>query len=209
MTYLNNYKISPITNYLDDGEQILEPSKYYDIENISNLICPCNSPFTVLSLNAQCLQSKLDSLKIYINNLIDSSVTFDAICVQETWINNDADCSLFKLDGYQLITKSKTCGKHGGLAIYLKDEISYRTLEVPFKHANLWECQILEIKLNRQNKKILLGNIYRPPRNLKENQEKFLEDLEVLLEILDNISGTFILAGDFNINLIKIEEILL
>ena len=56
-------------------------------------------------------------------------------------------------------------------------------------------------------KRILtLGNIYRPPRNVNENYEKFIEEVTPILTHLLNHKHECVLVGDFNINLIKITE---
>lgn len=77
---------------------------------------------------------------------------------------------------------------------------------VSCRYDTLWEYQKLEIILNRSKKQLRLINIYRPPRNLSEEQEQFLEDLEVLLNEIDQDTAMTMIVGDFNINLLKIED---
>ena len=47
------------------------------------------------------------------------------MCIQETWLTDQSDVSLFKIDGYNLISQGKKCSAHGGLAIYLNDILNY------------------------------------------------------------------------------------
>ena len=53
--------------------------------------------------------------------------------------------------------------------------------------------------------KIVIGNIYRPPRNLLENFKTFYNELEPILQKLNSNTPETIIAGDFNIDLLKID----
>lgn len=193
-----------MADFVNREKILLKASKYYNINTISKLIAPDLHSFTVLSLNVQSLIAKFDDLKLYIYELSRHSVSFDAICLQETWIPNNSITTHLNIDGYQLIIRERTCGKCGGLAIYLRDDLHFKSIDVSFNNIDDWEAQFIEIKHN--GNRITLGNIYRPPRNLKQNQEHFMNDLDALLYELESISGINIIAGDFNINLLKINE---
>ena len=71
--------------------------------------------FCILSLNIQSLNAKFDELVILLHSL--TNCKFSAICIQETWLTDKSDLSLFKIDGYNCISQSKICSAHGGLAI--------------------------------------------------------------------------------------------
>ena len=56
---------------------------------------------------------------------------------------------------------------------------------------------------------MIIGNIklYRPPRDLNENYMQFLNKLiYLIISLLDQTNCDIIIAGDFNINLLKINE---
>ena len=40
---------------------------------------------------------------------------FSAICIQESWLKQGQDISLFQIPGYKLINQPKICSEHGGL----------------------------------------------------------------------------------------------
>lgn len=185
------------------GERTLQLSKYFAEYDIPSTVS--DNYFAVLSLNAQCLAAKLDQLKIYLENLKQRSVTFDAICIQETWINANSNMSMYAIDGYELIAKDKTCGEHGGLAIYLRENFTYKLNEIPQKYSHLWECQSIEI-YNECLNNITLTNTYRPPRNLVENCNEFMEDMEMVLDKFDSLNAPHVIAGDFNMNLLKLNK---
>ena len=52
----------------------------------------------------------------------------------------------------------------------------------------LWEGIFLEVHGELLNKPILIGNIYRPPRNLNENYETFTNDFCEILNHLNTMN---------------------
>jgi len=191
---------------IDNNEQTLQHSKYYDNSDIPELFSKFRNPFSVLSLNAQSLPSKLNEIKIHLADLGNNGSSYDAICIQEAWLTDKINIQSLNIDGYNLIAKTQSCGKHGGLVIYLKEEHQFKEVEMPCKYHSLWECQQVEISLESFHKKLRITNVYRPPRNLSEQKENFIEDLEALLSHLDSFSGTSVIAGDFNADLLEIEK---
>ena len=53
---------------------------------------------------------------------------------------------------------------------------------------------------------IILGNIYRPPRDINENYRQFIDEFTTVLAKLERSHSDVIIAGDFNIDLRKIHE---
>ena len=132
--------------------------------------------------------------------------TFSAVCLQESWLSDDSDTSLFQLDGYNLISQGKLCSTRGGLIIYLKDTIKYKLIDIE-ANSNIWEGQFIEIEQeNVGNKKIILGNVYRPPRDTNENYNQFINEFVPILSDYGKSKSDVILAGDYNIDLLKILE---
>ena len=54
--------------------------------------------------------------------------------------------------------------------------------------------------------KKIIGNIYRPPKDLNENYKKFTYELSQVLSHFEVLHSDTIIAGDTNINLLKILE---
>jgi len=130
-----------------------------------------------------------------------SGCHFDAILIQETWLNENSDTNRFHIDNYTLITKPCQTSSHGGLAIYIHNNISYKVLDKQVSPSNIWEGQFLEIALHR--KCLILGNVYRPPRDVNENYYTFIEEFN---NCLKDISDEALIGGDFNIDLLRINE---
>ena len=91
--------------------------------------------------------------------------------------------------------------------IYLKDDYSYKIMNA---HApsNMLECMFLEISGGSLPQPILLGNVYRPPRNNNDNDSirRFDTESSSVLNIFTKSNLNIIISGDFNINLLEINE---
>ena len=66
-----------------------------------------------------------------------------------------------------------------------------------------WECQFIQITGDIMNKNIILGNIYRPPRESNDNYSDFFEELKTILSNYEHTFSELILIGYTNINLLK------
>lgn len=53
---------------------------------------------------------------------------------------------------------------------------------------------------------MVLGNIYRPPRNLHENLTQFINELSTNISHLISQNSDAIFCGDYNIDLLKIND---
>ena len=97
--------------------------------------------------------------------------------------------------------------KKGGLITYVLESFSItkRDLYLASEH---WEGLTIDIMHDYLPKKVTLSNIYRPPRDNNSNRsvEKFLEPMASLVEKLSRENSFFFCCGDFNIDLLKLEE---
>ena len=61
---------------------------------------------------------------------------------------------------------------------------------------------------NNENFRIIVGNIYKPPRNNNNNAniERFTNELKPVLQFLEKENCDLALAGDWNINLLLLNE---
>ena len=85
-------------------------SSYYDDDSLNNMFRDKRNSFCILSLNCQrqSINAKFDQLNIKVQQLKGNGYEFSAICLQETWLSSDSDTSLFKIDGYTLISQGKS-----------------------------------------------------------------------------------------------------
>ena len=56
------------------------------------------------------------------------------------------------------------------------------------------------------SKQLIIGNIYRPPKDINENYKQFTHELSQVLSHFEELNADTIIAGDTNINLLKILE---
>ena len=194
--------ISSINN--DDTLNNTLPSKnslYYDMDGMVNFLECRRNYFSVLSLNIQSLNSKFNELVGFIQILNNKSLHFDVICLQESWLSDEDDYKMFEISNYKLYKKNfeRNCSIHGGLVIYVRDEIQVTKVECIMNKLT-YEGLAITIR-TQENKKIKLINIYRPPR---DNFYEFINDyVPTIFNQLENINEV-IITGDFNLNLLNV-----
>ena len=70
-----------------------------------------------------------------------------------------------------------------------------------------WEGQIIQVNGGVLPQMITIGNIYQPSRPLNENYNEFLNEFTTFISSMQNRQkNNLILAGDYNINMLKINE---
>ena len=194
-----------------DGEEaptLLQHSQYYTTDQLCELLAVEPNHFRILSLNCQSLNAKFNQLRIYLEGC---SLNFSVICLQETWLSDISDVSMLQLPGYNFISKGKLASNHGGVAIYLKDTFSYEILPIS-SASNSWDSLFIEVSLNESvsshsNKSVVIGNIYRPPRDTVENYTSFTSEMDQIFHNFKSCKNKdIVIAGDFNIDLLKIKD---
>jgi len=192
-------------NWEDTAEtNIFQNSPYYDITGCKEILSNHQKHFTVLSLNCQSLSAKIEEFKLFLEQC---DTKFSAICLQETWITANMDLSLLEIGEYNLISMKKSCSKHGGVAVYLHESYEYRLIENILDPTD-FDAQFIEVSLTdiaKASKKVIICNIYRPPRQRVENITAFTHDLEIVFNKLQHAENV-IVTGDINIDLLKFRE---
>ena len=70
-----------------------------------------------------------------------------------------------------------------------------------------WEGLIIQINGGSLSKYVTVGNIYRPPRTSNDNINAFINEFLSMISALENnCNNNLIITGDFNINLLKLNE---
>ena len=194
----------------DQDEQFdsIKHSPYYYSDDFIEIYASEQKGFSYMSLNCQSLNAKLSQIKLLIEKFITSNATIQAIALQETWCSRDSDMSMYHIPNYQLISTGHHASTKGGLAIYLHDNWAYKIIDTN-ENSELWERQIIEIFDPNDTTKshIILGNVYRPPRNSRLELDTFLEEFNDTLHGNQTINRNAYIAGDFNINLLSVHDI--
>ena len=192
-----------VNDYDDEHTYNSTQSSYYtDMEMID--IIHNKTTFTVLRLNCQSISSKFEEFKLFINDLMDHHCYVDVINLQETWLCDSSYYDDFKLPGYDLYMQPYVCTRHGGLITYFKLSLKVTVLNELYQKSDLWEGMFFSI--DNLNKSVIIGNIYRPPRELLGSLRNFIEELNKVIQHNIMKSKKIILLGDFNINILKITE---
>ena len=163
--------------------------------------------FSVLSLNIQSINSKYDALLAVLSDLNENNIKIDAICFQETWLSYDHDVAMFNIPGYQLISQGHSCITHSGLIIFLADSYSYLIKSI-HRGSQLGDALFIEVTGESLRDKIVIENLYRPPRfnNNNETIKQFCQEPAPIISSISKSSFHVIIAGDFNIDLLHINE---
>ena len=201
-------------NENDESFESYNESNYYDIDTLSKLLQKDCQKFNTISLNIESLNAKFTQLNVFLESLYKHKCQIDAILLQETWLTgkqcDENALKIYDIPGYHAVSLGRKCGRKGGLMIYLRECFSYtlRDLYTTSKH---WEGLFIDVTQKHNVKlpnKITLANIYRPPRGNNSNAsiENILKAFSTIFDSLSQENSTLITGGDFNINLLKLNE---
>ena len=181
-------------------------TKYLNVEDLKVFLSRHKNILTILSLNIESMNAKFDEFKVLIDSLAETDTFFSVICIQEAWLNETHDPKQFELQHYNMYSQysNNECSKKGGLITYVRNNISVKKQE-NYNKFQYWEGLFIDIEDSNKNK-IKLGNIYRPPKGNNNHRaiESFLQEFCPVINNLDHQNHNFILAGDFNIDLLKV-----
>ena len=202
--------LNEVINNMQDEYEIntMNYSQYYSLENMPSILKDKTSNLVILSLNAQSIFAKFNSIDIMMKMLNEQGVIPDIILIQETWLENDENINLLQLEGYNCFNQGYKCSRHGGLMTYIKNDFDVKVLNI-CPTSNIWEGLFVEIKTkDRYKTKFIIGNIYKPPRdnNSIENIETFISEFEPVLNHLNKTKAEVMIGGDWNINLLDINK---
>ena len=191
--------------HIDPNEpQVIQHSSYYDMDEFNNLITNKNNYFSILSLNIQSINAKFHELETLIESLLNVQFYFSIICLQECCrISDHTDVCTFQLSGYDCLSQGKSSSDRGGLITYVHNSFQHE-VHLTINNYEHWEGQVIHVKGGGLPKEIIIGNIYRPPRMLKEQIKQFIKEFTTLIVSLEKSNLNINLAGDYNLNLLKI-----
>ena len=127
------------------------------------------------------------------------------ICLQECWLKDTDNVSMFNLTVYNLVSLPRTCCGHGGLMIYVHNQFQCTTINHKImKKATDWEYLCVEISHQKHNsKKYIISNIYRKHGEVLDEFNVFLPEFSSFLVYIKNHNRPSYLCGDYNIDLLK------
>ena len=93
----------------------------------------------------------------------------DFIMITESWLNIRDKHLLAEvaIPGYNVFEKCRTEKNGGGVLIYAKNAIEATKID----KIDVEPCDSLYVEIKRNNKKYILGVVYRPPKLSEENDK--------------------------------------
>ena len=109
----------------------------------------------------------------------------DTASINETFLKPEHKITI---PGYKIIRKYRSSGKGGGVALIVKDNISFDSSELKTNN-NKCNVEYITIKINTTNlKELIICSYYSPKGKVYEQ----------LFEKLENIANNLLIMGDFN-----------
>ena len=146
------------------------------------------------------LQYHKNDLDILLDAL---NLKFDIIAISESKLKKDVvPVHDIELPNYEIID-TRTEASKGGTLLYISDRLVYK----PRQDLNIFESKRIESTfievINETDKYIIVGCIYKHHNiSIKE----FTETISISLSKISKERKTCYLAGDFNINLLQLEN---
>lgn len=164
------------------------------LQNFFKFDSPQN--FNALHVNCRSLNKNFAALK----NLLSSvSGKLSIIAVSETWLT-ELSQDTFNLIGFNFVSNCRKNKIGGGVGLYIDDDIDFKIRTDASVMSDLIECIFIEIQ-QMNSSSILVGCVYRPPNT--DISLFNLELLAILNKLSDKKSKPTIIAGDFNLDLLK------
>src|SRR6218665_958990 len=191
---LVNDELDPDANYYNESLQRVQyvapamiADKYSCHKNLAN----------IMHINCRSIVNKIADLQILLTQV---PVTF--LALTETWLSDDTS-HLLSIPGYTAVTNSRTGKIGGGVAILIKDGLTFQTMEVKGASNNTsYEGLFVNIA-QYKGQDMIIGVLYRPPgQPLKE----FNIELDSLLNSISKNKKKIMLAGDFNVDLLNYND---
>ena len=205
LTHLIEY-LDPI----DEGEvNPIHHSNYYNNEEFIEAHKHIDVKLSILNLNCQCVNSKFDKIKLFLEGINNNSMPVSVITLQETWADNETEMNFFNLPNYTMVYDDSRLSKHGGLVTYIHNTFTFERLsdDIYNQNSTVYESMFLKIH-NKSSKfiKYIIGNIYRRPSSTIDELGQFIDEFTTVTQNLQEQHIKSYLCGDYNINLLKIDS---
>lgn len=169
--------------------------EYYDQDQFLSTFCQADrSKSKLLHINARSLAKSISDIQHYLDILEDD---FSIIGVSETWLK-DINDPLVKLKGYAMEGFCRQHKRGGGVALYIKNDLTYKTRHDLSLNSDKFESCFVEI-VNPTSGNIIVGTVYKPPDIVCSD---FTDSFNDILAKVHNDRKKVYIMGDFNINLL-------
>ena len=173
-------------------------SQYIDMEQIGSTVSQLNhrDNFSLIHVNCRSLFYKLSDI-----HLLAVQTGATVVAASETWLDSDLASNVV-IPGYSFVSRCRENSGGGGVGFFVKENVSYEEIQADWTQAGHNTFESMFIKLHQEKRKdIIIGVVYRPPGL---SVVEFNTDIDCMLSKLNGLNGNLLLAGDFNIDLLKI-----
>ena len=187
ITDVDNRKLAKKNNteiYIDTNEH--ETKTEFDFEKENKLL-------RIEHINARSIIGNFDEIK----NLVIRNNT-DILCVSETWLTDQTPDSFVYIKGYKLFRKDYEFNKIGGVAIYVRDELSSNEICFDVNAPRDIEAIFINVQLSK-NPSFIVSTMYRHPQGKSETYTFINSVFNKMLKQ----NKTFYVLGDLNDNQLK------
>jgi len=174
---------------------------YYTCEEFNNKFAKLKSlaELSIFHVNIRSLNSKIREFCTLIHLL---EIEFDVIILSEIWSYN---LNFYQdiLKGYVLFFELPLSSSIGGVGMFVKTSLYPKLrcdLNLPSSSV---KCECLFLEIIKNNSKYIVGGIYRHPN---QNIEQFCNIFQSTLNKICKSKIPCLLAGDINIDFLKVEE---
>ena len=122
----------------------------------------------------------------------------DILCVSETWLTDQTPDSFVYIKGYKLFRKDYEFNKIGGVAIYVRDELSSNEICFDVNAPRDIEAIFINVQLSK-NPSFLVSTMYRHPQGKSETYTFINSVFNKMLKQ----NKAFYVLGDLNDNQLK------
>lgn len=179
----------------------LVDSPYCDDQELLAILDRNINNYSMLSFNCCSLNARYNEIVVYLDFFKRHGHIIGIVCIQECWVAEKEDFDVYDIDGYKKHCYGSTASLRGGLVTYIHESLHFEKIPSPHRR-DLWETIFSEVT-DSFNNKLMVTNVYHPPRDAKLTKE-FVTDFEDTLHFLGNKKIPVSMPGDFNIDLLKI-----
>ena len=134
----------------------------------------------LLMSNTMSLAPKIDEIRCCVSNWKP-----DVACFTETWLHDAINDNHIHIPGYNFISKNRTTGSHGGVCLYIKNSMKFKSVADLQVH----DIEVLWVwlrprRLPRGTPCAIIGTIYHPP---KADDKEMLAYLSTTLTTLEGL----------------------
>ena len=208
-----NILISERIDFPRMNKNIIDDFEYFSVDKFNqryNEQANAEVNFSVLNLNIRGLECNFDKLVLFLNSIkhkFDVIVLNEAHLLDSPLTNSDMHIR-YPLNGYDLFHVNSTI-KYGGIVIYVKSRFQATYNHSLTKSDNSYDSLYVSIEVNKLmncnniNKKLTIGGYYRHCLKGSADVMTFIDKFDDDLKHKSIAKHDVILAGDFNVCLLK------